>query len=130
MTMRIVRTLGIVAAAALGALATSGLAQSADLAAARQAGIVGERYDGYMGLAAATTSSVRKQVSAVNIKRRTLYIGLASRRRVTPAVAGMATGCELLSRTPVGGAYMLSDGVWRRRNPGEPPPSPEHCPPN
>ena len=129
MTMNRLRVLAAAAVALAGAAGSPGVAQSgSDFAAALRSGSVGERYDGYMGVAAATSDSVRKQVSAINIRRRTLYIGLGARRGVTPAVAGMATGCELLSRLPVGGAYMLSDGVWRRRLAGAPPPSPDHCP--
>ncbi len=99
-----------------------------DVAAARRAGIVGERYDGYMGLVSNPTETVRRQVGAINIRRRSLYTQLAGRRRVTVQVAGIAAGCELLTRVAVGEAYMLSDGVWRRRNPGEVVALPEHCP--
>lgn len=94
---------------------------------ARRAGTVGERFDGYLGFAATPSATVRKQASAVNIKRRSLYTGLATRRNVTAAVAGLAAGCELLSRVAVGETYMLSDGVWRRRQAGDPAPVPEHC---
>src|SRR4029078_3416299 len=73
-----------------------------ELAAARQAGQVGERVDGYLGVAAPNSALVQRQVSATNIRRRSLYLGLAQRRRVTPDVAGMATGCELLGMIAVG----------------------------
>ena len=103
-------------------------AQSPALAAAIQAGQVGERYDGYMGFASRRPSEqVRRQVSAINIHRRNLYIDLGSRRGVTADVVGLTTGCELLARLPVGEAYMLKDGVWRMRAPGQPPPVPSYC---
>jgi hypothetical protein len=103
------------------------LAQSPAIEGAIAAGIVGERYDGYMGFAMGPTPELRRQVQAVNIRRRNLYIELASRRNVTPEVVGLATGCELLARIPVGEAYMLGDGIWRRRAPGQPAPAPERC---
>jgi uncharacterized protein YdbL (DUF1318 family) len=123
-------------AAALFALAAAAVAMPVaapaqapgSVAEARRAGIVGERYDGYLGYARAAPDTVRRQVNAINIKRRTLYIGLASRRRVTPEVAAIAAGCELLSRVAVGEVYMLADGAWRRRDAGEAAPRPEHCP--
>ena len=71
-----------------------------ELAAARRAGQVGERYDGYLGMATAASPAVQRQVSAINIRRRSLYVDLAKRRGVTPQVAGLATGCELLVRVP------------------------------
>ena len=98
-----------------------------ELAAARRAGQVGERYDGYLGYASTPSGQVQRQVAAINIRRRSLYIDLAQRRRVTPEVAGLATGCELLGRIAVGEVYMLQDGVWRRRAPGQDIPRPSYC---
>ena len=121
--------LGILIGLAAAVLAVPAAAQApADLAAAQRAGIVGERYDGYLGFAAAPSEAVRRQVGSINIRRRVIYTGLASRRRVTVQVAGIATGCELLTRVRVGEVYMLADGVWRRRNPGEAVALPAHCP--
>jgi uncharacterized protein YdbL (DUF1318 family) len=98
-----------------------------ELAAARRAGQVGDRYDGYLGYASTPSRQVQRQVGAINIRRRSLYVGLAQRRRVTPEVAGLATGCELLGRVAVGEVYMLQDGVWRRRAPGQSVPRPTYC---
>jgi uncharacterized protein YdbL (DUF1318 family) len=98
-----------------------------ELAAARRAGQVGERYDGYLGYASTPSRQVQRQVGAINIRRRSLYVGLAQRRRVTPEVAGLATGCELLGRVAVGEVYMLQDGVWRRRARGQSVPRPTYC---
>ena len=98
-----------------------------ELGAARRAGQVGERYDGYLGMATVASPAVQRQVSAINIRRRSLYVDLARRRGVTPQVAGLATGCELLVRVPVGEAYMLEDGVWRRRQVGQVIAQPSYC---
>jgi uncharacterized protein YdbL (DUF1318 family) len=112
---------------ALLAPPAAAIAQTAAVDAARSAGVVGERFDGYMGFAAPPSPAVRRQVQAINIRRRNLYIELASRRNVTPEVVGLATGCELLARIPVGEAYMLSDGVWRRRAVGQSAPVADRC---
>jgi uncharacterized protein YdbL (DUF1318 family) len=114
-----------VSAAAIPAAAPS--QAYGELAAARRAGQVGERYDGYLGMATAASPTVQRQVSAINIRRRSLYVDLAKRRGVTPQVAGFATGCELLVRVPVGEAYMLQDGVWRRRQVGQVIAQPSYC---
>lgn len=110
-----------------GLAASPVAAQSPTFAAAVQAGLVGERYDGYMGFVATPSPELRRQVAAVNLRRRNLYIDLSTRRNVTAEVVGVATGCELLGRLGVGEAYMLKDGVWRRRAAGEPPPQPDYC---
>ena len=95
--------------------------------AARASGIVGERYDGYLGFAATPSEQVRRQVGSINIRRRSLYTGLASRRGVNLQAVGIAAGCELLAQVTVGEAYMLNDGVWRKRPAGQPAPVPAYC---
>ena len=97
------------------------------LSLARRAGQVGERFDGYLGYAVSPPASVQRQVQAINIRRRSLYVDLAGRRGVTPEVAGIATGCELLARTQVGEVFMLKDGVWRRRQASQAAPRPDYC---
>ena len=116
---------------ALGALflgATPVAAQPApSLAVAIEAGQVGERYDGYMGFAVAPSPEVRRQVQAINLRRRNLYLELAGRRNVTTQVVGVATACQLLRQLSPGEAYQLQDGVWRRWAPGQPAPVPDYC---
>jgi uncharacterized protein YdbL (DUF1318 family) len=114
-------------AVASAAVPSAAPAQDAGLDAARRAGQVGERYDGYLGYASTPSASVQRQVQAINIRRRSLYVDLGRRRNVTPEVAGIATGCELLKRVAVGESYMLSDRTWRRRDVGQPVPAPSYC---
>lgn len=95
--------------------------------AARASGQVGERYDGYLGFAEAPAPGVRSQVDAVNIRRRSLFTGLAGQRGASPQEVGITAGCELLGRVAVGEAYMLADNVWRRRAAGQAIPVPEYC---
>jgi uncharacterized protein YdbL (DUF1318 family) len=117
-----------VAAAALGWAAAPLAAHPAGaLALAIQAGQVGERFDGYMGFVSAPSPEVRRQVAAINLRRRNLYIELAGRRNVSPAVVGIATGCQLLRQLVPGETYMLTDGAWRRWSPGQPLPVPQQC---
>lgn len=113
-------------AAAL-ALASPVGAQSPLLEQAIAAGQVGERYDGYMGVSGAVPPAVDRQVRAINIQRRNLYIELAGRRNVSPDLVGRATACQLLSRVSAGEAYMLADGAWRRRAAGQSIPLPDYC---
>ena len=117
-------------ALALAALAPAAAAQdNPAIAAARAAGQVGERFDGYLGVAGAASPAVRQQVNAVNIKRRALYSNLAARNKVAPDDVGVTAGCSLLARVGVGEAYLLPDGRWRRRAAGEGPPVPAYCRP-
>ena len=67
----------------------------AAIAQARRAGLIGERYDGYLGIVTARPSDqLRRQVAAINIRRRSLYSGLASRKGVTPEEVGITAACQ------------------------------------
>jgi len=118
----------LLSATAAAALAVPCPAQlGSGIATARQAGTVGERYDGYLGLRAAVPDAVRKQVGAVNIKRRALYSDLAAKRGVSPQEVGITAGCQLLGRVAVGEFYLLADTYWRRRDAGQAAPHPDYC---
>jgi uncharacterized protein YdbL (DUF1318 family) len=108
-------------------LAAPAVAQTPAVDAARAAGAVGERYDGYLGVAAAVPASVRSQVATINIKRRSLYSNLAAAKGVSPNDVGVAAGCQLLARVRAGEVYLWADGVWRRRGGGQGAPVPSYC---
>ncbi len=118
---------GVLGAVALAAAVPIAAQDSDGIAAAKRAGIVGERYDGYLGYSANPGERLARQVGATNIKRRSLYTGLAARRNATIQEVGIAAGCELLATVGVGQIYMLNDGAWRRRAVGRPAPVPAYC---
>jgi len=114
-------------APALLAMAPAAAAQTPAVNAARTAGVVGERFDGYLGITASAAPLVRREVANINIRRRALYSNLATSRGATLQEVGITAGCQLLSRVAVGEAYMLHDGVWRRRLAGQAAPRPSYC---
>ena len=94
---------------------------------ARRAGLIGERFDGYLGVVnARAPAEVRRQVAAVNIRRRSLYSNLAARKGVSPQEVGITAACSLLRRIGVGEYYLLNQGGWRRVAPGQSP-APDYC---
>ncbi len=111
----------------LSLLAAPAAAQSPAVDAARGAGQVGERYDGYLGVAAPVSGTVRSEIATINIRRRSLYSNLAASKGVSPADVGITAGCQLLERVAVGEAYLWNDGVWRRRGAGQGAPVPAYC---
>jgi uncharacterized protein YdbL (DUF1318 family) len=112
------------------ALAPMGAAaQTPAVDAARAAGVVGERYDGYLGFAVPPSAQVRSQVATINIRRRALYSNLAASRGVSPQDVGITAGCITLRSVEVGQAYLLADNVWRRRAAGQGVPVPSYCAP-
>ena len=119
--------------ACLLALGSPAIAQSSSFAAwfeARDAGQVGERFDGYLGYAvpsSALSAGVRRQTEGINIRRRSLYTDLGTSRGASPSEIGITAGCTLLGRVAVGQAYLLGDNVWRRRGSGQAAPVPDYC---
>ncbi len=120
------------AAVALAAFAGgSGYAlalQADESAQLRSSGLVGEQYDGYLGVVGSAPADVRARMDAVNIRRRAYYTELAQTRRATVEEAAAATACEIFARRiGPGQYYRLPDGVWRQRNGQEPVPRPNYC---
>jgi uncharacterized protein len=115
---------GLLAAFVLAAPASG---QTPAVNAARATGSIGERFDGYLGVAAPVSAAVRSQVASINIQRRKLYSSLAARRGVSPRDVGITAGCQLLAGVGMGQAYMLADGGWQRRRSGQSAPVPSYC---
>ena len=115
--------------AALVLIAGPGQAETAASAVvrARAAGIVGERYDGYLGIVAGGSPLLRSQVQAINIRRRALYSQLANSRSVPLQEVGLTAACQLLATVGVGERYALSDNLWRARQRGQAAPVPDYC---
>ena len=96
------------------------VAQTPAVNAARAAGLVGERYDGYLGFAAPRLRqpfAARSRRSTSAAARSTA--GWPRRKGVSPQDVGITAGCQLLARVAVGEAYLWTDGRWRRRGPGQ-----------
>jgi uncharacterized protein YdbL (DUF1318 family) len=109
--------IGLLLAALVSSAAA--IAQTTTVNGARGAGIVGERYDGYLGMAAPAPPNVRSQVATINIQRRALYSRLAAAKGASPQDVGVTAGCQLLARVAIGEVYLWTDGRWRRRAPGQ-----------
>jgi len=113
-------------AASAAALALTGLAAPAfaqrDPAyeAARQAGTVGEKPDGYLGVVGGADASVRKLVDDLNIKRRALYAQKAQAANATLEEYALTAGCLAIARTAPGEKYQAPDGSWQTRTAAAP----------
>ena len=114
---------------AIAAAAPAAAQNSPAIRAAKAAGQVGERYDGFLGYASFLPAAVRREVDAVNIRRRAHYSNLAAARGVSPQDVGITAGCLTLRSVQVGEAFLLGDNVWRRRAAGQPVPVPDYCTP-
>ena len=107
--------------------APAGAQESSSVTEARRAGLIGDRFDGYLGFVTMPNDSLRRQINAINIHRRALYSQLARQKGVTTEEVGITATCTLFSRIPVGGYYLTSDRGWLRRGVGQAVPRPAYC---
>ncbi|KRA83088.1 YdbL family protein [Altererythrobacter sp. Root672] len=95
--------------------------------AARQAGQVGEKTDGYLGVVGDQPAAIQKMVADLNIKRRANYAERAQAQNATLEAYALTQGCVLISRTQPGEKYQAPSGAWQTRGAGPPERDPR-CP--
>ncbi len=109
--------LGLVALAGAGAAYAQ---RDPAYSAARAAGQVGEKTDGYLGYVTPPSASVRALVEDLNIKRRALYSEKAQAANATVEEYAFTSGCRLIAQTSPGEKYQLPGGGWATRGAGAP----------
>ena len=84
--------------------------------AAKAAGVVGERADGYLGLVSGDAeAAVKRRVNEINAKRRALFERLARETSTTVQEVGIITGEKQYAQTASGHFFMGADGRWTRK---------------
>ena len=96
-------------------------------AAARQAGKVGEKPDGYLGVVGGGDAALKNMVDDLNIKRRALYAQKAQAAHATIEEYAITAGCLAIARTAPGEKYMTPSGTWETRT-SAPPVRDPRCP--
>ena len=119
--------LGLAAAAALASGAAVAQGRNPVYDAARKAGLVGEKMDGYLGFVATPNGQLRALVDDINIKRKAAYAAKAQANNATIEEYALASGCQLILNTVPGEKYQAPDGTWRTRT-SEPPLRDSRCP--
>jgi uncharacterized protein YdbL (DUF1318 family) len=96
-------------------------------AAARAAGTVGEKPDGYLGIIGDADPALQRLVNDINIKRKAIYSQKALENKVTPEAYAITAGCIAVAATVPGEKYMAPDGIWHTRT-NAPPIRDPRCP--
>ncbi|MFN3457218.1 MAG: YdbL family protein [Novosphingobium sp.] len=106
----------------LGAITVPASAQNRDpaYAAARAAGQVGEKMDGYLGYVTPPAPALRAVVEDINIKRKAVYAEKAQANKATVEEYALTSGCLLIAQTKPGEKYQAPDGSWQTRGAGAP----------
>ena len=96
-------------------------------AAARAAGQVGEKMDGYLGFVAPVGGELKALVEDLNIKRKAVYAQQAQAQHATLEEYAFTAGCLAIARTAPGEKYQAPDGSWATRT-SAPPQRDARCP--
>lgn len=90
--------------------------QAEEIDAAKQAGIVGEQSDGYLGLVRADAAAdVRALVEEVNGKRRTAYGEIAAKNGAPVETVARLAGVKLVERAGPGEYVRDDTGQWKKK---------------
>ncbi len=112
---------------ALAVPASALFQRSPAYAAARAAGQVGEKPDGYLGVVGTQPKAIEDLVADLNIKRRANYTERAQAQKATLQEYAFVQGCTLIQQTVPGEKYQTPSGVWETRT-GTPPIRDPRCP--
>ncbi len=118
---------GLGGAMLLGSSAPAFADRDPAYAAARSAGQVGEKTDGYLGVVSGGGGDLRGLVDKINIQRRANYTQRAASQNATVEEYAFTQGCLLIARTAPGEKYQSPDGSWQTRGSGAPQRDPR-CP--
>ena len=108
----------IVAGALVGALAVAVPAtaqRDPAYQAARTAGLVGEKPDGYLGFVVTPTPEIERVINDINLRRRAHYTQEAARLQATVEQFAFTTGCNLILNLDQGLKYQAPNGTWMTR---------------
>lgn len=113
--IRIARIASLLLALAL-ILAPVSTAVAGDLGEAEKAGLVGERWDGYLGVVEGKGSKeIEKLVVEINAERRKQYEKVAARNKISVAEVAKIAGQKLIKGTKPGRYVMPSEGKWVKK---------------
>lgn len=91
-----------------------------DYAAARAAGKVGERTDGYLGIVGDSDAALERLVQDNKLKRKAVYTQSAQEQNATVQEIAFVGGCKAIMKTVPGEKYQDPNGNWQTRTTAPP----------
>jgi uncharacterized protein len=92
-----------------------GGAWALELDDAKQQGLVGEEWNGFIGAVGEASPDVASLVRDVNARRLAEYERIAQQNNLSVREVGEVAGRRLIERTPPGGYVRLPDQGWVQR---------------
>jgi len=86
---------------------------AADLSGAKQARLIGEQPNGYLGLVTTSASlGVKALVVEINQKRKSYYQAIANKNGISLAKVEALAGQKAIAKTPKGQYIRTTSGQW------------------
>ncbi len=88
---------------------------AADLTSAKNAGLIGEQANGYIGFVVSVPGDVRALVKSVNAKRKARYKEIAKSKKISLSDVARIGGAKAIERTKSGNYIKSAGGSWDKK---------------
>ncbi len=88
---------------------------AADLTTAKEQGLIGELYTGYIGIVKNADPEVEALVAETNLKRKKHYQNIAAERNTTLDKVELVAGAAAIKKTLAGNFIKLEGEDWRKK---------------
>ena len=93
----------------------SSSAFASELTAPKKAGIIGERFDGYVGVVKDASPEIKELVKKINNKRKDAYKNIAKKRKQPLSTVQKIAGETAMKKTKKGHYIYLKERGWVKK---------------
>ena len=97
------------------AILFSGQLMAADLSSAKDAGLIGELANGYIGFVKEVPADVKSLVNDINAKRKARYKKIAQSKKIALSDVAKIGGQKAIAKTKSGNFVMRAGEGWTRK---------------
>ncbi len=88
---------------------------ASELTQPKKDGIIGEKFDGYIGLVRSASPEIKALVTETNQKRKEKYQEVAIAKQLPLNKVELIAGESNINKTLVGDYIMLTEGQWQKK---------------
>ncbi|MCW8876863.1 MAG: YdbL family protein [Kangiellaceae bacterium] len=88
---------------------------ASELTEPKAKGIIGERFDGYLGIVNSAPANIKALVKSVNAKRKARYKQIAKKRQQPLSKVELIAGAAAIKKTKKGNFIFLKGKGWSRK---------------
>jgi len=88
---------------------------ASELSSVKDAGLIGEQANGYIGFVTAVSTDIKSLVKTVNEKRKARYIKIASDKKLPLSEVTKIGGSQAIAKTKKGNYIMRAGQGWTKK---------------